>query len=189
MDGGDILAGGTTGGSRKGYAEIYNYFRDYDPSIGRYVQSDPLGLAASYNTFAYVGSSPVGALDPMGLWTWGDPVPQGVTDAFVGFGDSVSLGMTSVLRDALDIDGGVHQCSTAYAAGAWAGIFYGGWRLAYAGAAKAGAAWQRQAPKRARFAVACVEHLEIRTRFASPISESTRRTKKFARRLAARTRP
>jgi len=28
----------------------YNYFRDYDPAIGRYIQSDPIGLVASIPT-------------------------------------------------------------------------------------------------------------------------------------------
>lgn len=45
----------------------YNYFRDYDPSTGRYVQSDPLGLVAGINTYAYVGNSPLNAYDPDGL--------------------------------------------------------------------------------------------------------------------------
>lgn len=47
-------------------AEHYNYFRDYDPAIGRYVQSDPLGLAPSFNTYAYP-NGPLGAADPFGL--------------------------------------------------------------------------------------------------------------------------
>ena len=49
----------------------YNYFRDYDPQIGRYTESDPIGLRAGLNTFGYVSQQPVARYDPDGLWEIG----------------------------------------------------------------------------------------------------------------------
>jgi RHS repeat-associated protein len=48
----------------------YNYFRDYDSAIGRYIRSDPLGLLAGLNTYAYVLSRPLISFDPTGLCPW-----------------------------------------------------------------------------------------------------------------------
>jgi RHS repeat-associated protein len=45
----------------------YNYYRDYDPLVGRYIQSDPIGLDGGVNPFSYVENSPVEAVDPDGL--------------------------------------------------------------------------------------------------------------------------
>lgn len=48
----------------------YNYFRDYDPGTGRYVESDPIGQRGGINTFAYVTNAPTGHVDPRGLVKW-----------------------------------------------------------------------------------------------------------------------
>ena len=49
----------------------YNHYRTYDPSLGRYLQPDPLGLAAGKNPFNYVNQSPLNAVDPEGLSPYG----------------------------------------------------------------------------------------------------------------------
>ncbi|WP_212758153.1 RHS repeat-associated core domain-containing protein [Usitatibacter palustris] len=71
---------------------LYNYFRDYDPRIGRYVESDPIGLQGGINTFGYVDSAPLGLVDPLGLhWEFCSGTGQlnnvsGTKRTFIGYG-------------------------------------------------------------------------------------------------------
>ena len=107
----------------------HNGFRDYHAGLGRYVQSDPLGLEAGWNTYAYVGGSPMGAIDPFGLDViqdafdyWAPPaLPQNTVDFIASAGDDFSFGATRALRHYIG-DTSVDTCSTAYSYGAMATI-------------------------------------------------------------------
>jgi RHS repeat-associated protein len=71
-------ASGCTQKQLSPYAEHYNYFRDYDPVIGRYVESDPIGLRGGLNSFAYVENSPLLLLDRRGLDAAGRAIGRAV---------------------------------------------------------------------------------------------------------------
>ena len=47
----------------------YNYYRDYNPTIGRYIEADRIGLLGGINLFVYAGSNSVNYGDPLGLNT------------------------------------------------------------------------------------------------------------------------
>jgi RHS repeat-associated protein len=57
-----------------------NWMRDYDPTTGRYLQADPLGLVDGASVYGYALQNPLRYVDPTGLQTGvGAPTPNRLT--------------------------------------------------------------------------------------------------------------
>lgn len=69
----DYFQPGYPGQSRVIADLYYNRYRDYDPTTGRYVEADPIGLRGGQNDYAYAANNPIKLTDPKGLATawWG----------------------------------------------------------------------------------------------------------------------
>lgn len=100
-----------------------NWNRDYDPLVGKYVESDPIGLyGGSYSTYAYVNASPLGNIDPSGLapprgTTAPSVLPPGPFE-FIWLGSPQNTAWVqnaaSQIGDAVDsLEQAMHQAATA----------------------------------------------------------------------------
>jgi RHS repeat-associated protein len=90
----------------------YNMFRDYDPSLGRYGESDPGGLRAGLNTYAYVGGTPLTRTDPLGLAYFGYRSLQGLPFGFMLV--SALLGTYNVAHEQLFFEDGLSPPNLGY---------------------------------------------------------------------------
>jgi RHS repeat-associated protein len=123
----------------------YNRFRDYDSALGRYIQSDPIGLAGGVNTYAYALNRPTGVIDPNGLWGFGADAGGSIEGGAVaiGAGATVSGGAGVFWGGSQGVNFGAFGSAGAFAGGPGYGVQYPAYpkceNVTVAGGAYAGA--------------------------------------------------
>jgi len=127
-----ISAPTITAATRYGYVGAWGYdqnadfpflhvgARYYDPSSGRFLQRDPIGIKGGTNVYAYVFNRPTVGVDPTGNGFWGD-VWSGVKIA----GGVILVGVGGAL-----IGAGMIGTSPVWATGIGLAVFVGGMWIA-----------------------------------------------------------
>lgn len=115
--------------------KFYNYFRDYDSSVGRYTTSDPIGLNGGINTLGYAEQVPLTRTDPSGLFALPIPAPPppvkgptpGLGDGAIGRSGSSTSGCRDECKSCLSTYPDYKNCNSIdyphrSEAGAWAEV-------------------------------------------------------------------
>ncbi len=120
---GNLLSGGDPT-DPSGYRAQFGYYTDhetglilcghryYDPVAGRWLTRDPIGVAGGINLYAYCGGDAVGGVDPEGC-DWLDKA----ANFSAGFGDSLTFGLTDLLREGIGVNDVVDHDSGFYRGG------------------------------------------------------------------------
>jgi len=85
------------------------YFRArwYDPTIGKWISSDPIGISGGLNQYVFCANNPVNMKDPLGLWAWDhDWIQMGAGGLFGFYGrDAASSWMKTEQGAYATLDG------------------------------------------------------------------------------------
>lgn len=73
----------------------YNYYRNYQPATGRYMQQDPIGLVGGLNLYNYANSNPIAFFDNYGLLLQHSTIFG--FDLFDLFGGGAEIGFTIII--------------------------------------------------------------------------------------------
>jgi RHS repeat-associated protein len=119
-----------------------NWMRDYDPTTGRYLQADPLGLIDGASVYGYAGQSPMMNMDPTGqcFGPWAiacAAAAWGAVSVYVGWLlDPDCYTWQEGLRDftvGFAFGGFGQAWNAAWKAGAGGSAAYGAWNAARSG--------------------------------------------------------
>jgi RHS repeat-associated protein len=107
-------------------------YRAYDPSLGRWLNEDPIGLGGGPNRYVYVSNNPTQNLDPYGLDAVKNPDGSYSFNDFLADASNVSAGGLDALIPIVKLGtfsantsyrgNLINECSTSYSVGFWTGV-------------------------------------------------------------------